>query len=230
MEAIAAASDHSVSAIGSEPNGIRSITTLLRIKQQMSTQFFEIEKNKGECSLPEAKRDMPGLISEIERVSTDYFNNTLLLHRMQLCHAIANKLEHNDAQASQIKELSKRCMAMCSRIKHVQNENRDLKNEIAKIQKERYDLWQITAEKRKEIDVMLKEEYPEAKQYKAWLAEVKTNLESCKRMITLTQNVLRGIFLAFKVNWLDDPKLKDIVMNMEAFPYLGIKEVDLVSQ
>lgn len=62
-----------------------------------------------------------------------------------------------------------------------------------------------------------------------WIQCVMLVLYMKRGMITLCASP-QGIFLAFKVNWLDDPKLKDIVMNMEAFPYLGIKEVDLVSQ
>lgn len=106
----------------------------------------------------------------------------------------------------------------------------------------------LTHEKMKEIDdLMSKTEHPDTEKYKAVLEKGQANLEKYKKMTIITQNVLRvnsvqmkekmvvayddisrycinasvypqGILLACKVNWLDDPKLRDIAMTLEDFP------------
>ncbi|KAG7243982.1 hypothetical protein INR49_006140 [Caranx melampygus] len=76
------------------------------------------------------------------------------------------------------------------------------------------ELKRLTQEKMKEMEeLMSKKEQPDdpdAEKYRAALEKGQANLEKYKKMVIMTQNVLRGILLAFKVNWLDDPRLRDI--------------------
>ncbi|XP_041644051.1 centromere protein H [Cheilinus undulatus] len=198
---------------------------ILRIKQQMSNQCFEMEvqihaeKTKRSCSTSEAERDLPDYISELERVKTAHFNSTLALHRMQMWHAIGEKLKQNDTEAESLKAVSNRCMALSSHIKQLQQESRTLQEDITEIQKQRLEMKRLTHEKMKEMEeLMSKKQHPDTEKYKAALEKGQENLEKYKKMTIMTQNVLRGILLAFQVNWLDDPKLRDIVMSLEEFP------------
>lgn len=197
---------------------------MLRIKQQMSNQCFEMavqlnaEKNKRSCSTSEAERDLPEYISELERVKTLHFNSTLTLHRMQMWHAIGEKLNWSDSEADALKAISDRCMGLCSHIKHLQQESKKLQDEITEIQKNRLEMKRLTHEKIKHMEEFSKKEYPDMEKYKAALEKGQANLEKYKKMAIMTQNVLRGILLACKVNWLDDPKLRDIAMTLEEFP------------
>ncbi|XP_019221402.1 centromere protein H isoform X1 [Oreochromis niloticus] len=197
---------------------------MLRIKQQMSNQCFEMavqlnaEKNKRSCSTSEAERDLPEYISELERVKTLHFNSTLTLHRMQMWHAIGEKLNWSDSEADALKAISDRCMGLCSHIKHLQQESKKLQDEITEIQKNRLEMKRVTHEKIKHMEEFSKKEYPDMEKYKAALEKGQANLEKYKKMAIMTQNVLRGILLACKVNWLDDPKLRDIAMTLEEFP------------
>ncbi|KAM3611141.1 uncharacterized protein V6R79_013992 [Siganus canaliculatus] len=199
---------------------------MLRIKQQMTNQCFEMAvqlqagKSKRSCSVSEAERDLPDYVNELERVKSNYFNGTLTLHRMQMWHAIEEKLkEHDDSESEALKALSNRCMTLCSHIKQLQQESRDLQDEITVIQKKRLGLKRLTHEKMKEMEeLMSRKEHPDTEKYKAALEKGQANLEKYKKMAILTQNVLRGILLACKVNWLDDPKLRDIAMSLEEFP------------
>ncbi|KAF7645787.1 hypothetical protein LDENG_00198420 [Lucifuga dentata] len=225
---------HSVEAValndGSAPENSSgqkdmSPTDMLRIKEQMSNQCFEMaiqlgaEKNKKSCSTSEAESELSDYVSELERVKTFHFNSKLLLHRMQLWHAIKEKLKQNDSEADALKAVSDRCMALCSQMKELQQQSRGLQNDITEIQKKRLEMKRLTHEKMKEMEeVMSKKEHPDSEKYKAALDKGRANLEKYKMMVIMTQNVLRGILLAFKVNWLDDPKLRDIAMTLEEFP------------
>lgn len=173
-------------------------TDMLRIKQQMSNQCFEMAvqlnagKNKRSCSVSEAERDLPDYFSELERVKTINFNSTLALHRLQMWHAIGEKLKQNDPEADALKADSERCMALCSEIKQLQQETRALDDEITEIQKKRLGMKRLTHEKMKAIEeLMSKKENPDTEKYKAVLEKGQANLEKYKKMAIMTQNVLR---------------------------------------
>ncbi|KAK9522667.1 hypothetical protein VZT92_019116 [Zoarces viviparus] len=118
-----------------------------------------------------------------------------------------------------MKAVNDRCMALCSQIKQLQQESRDFQDEITEIQKKRLEMKRLTHEKMKEMDeLMSKTGNPDTGKYKAVLEKGQANLEKYKKMTVMTQNVLRGILLACKINWLDDPKLRDIVMTLEEIP------------
>ncbi|XP_068559737.1 centromere protein H isoform X2 [Cebidichthys violaceus] len=226
--------DHTVEAValnyGSAPDGSTGQkdappADMLRIKQQMSNQCFEMAvqlqagKSKRSCSTSEAERELSDYVSELERVKTIHFNSTLTLHRMQMWHAIGEKLKQNDSEAVSLKAVNDRCMALCSQIKQLQQESRDFQDEITEIQKKRLEMKRLTHEKMKEMDeLMSKTGNPDTEKYKAVLEKGQANLEKYKKMTVMTQNVLRGILLACKVNWLDDPKLRDIAMTLEEIP------------
>ncbi|XP_074526768.1 centromere protein H [Halichoeres trimaculatus] len=210
-----------------ENNGRKdtSPADMLRIKQQMSNQCFEMavqinaEKNKRSCSTSEAERDLPDYVSELERVKTTHFNSMLALHRMQMWHTIGEKLRQNDSEADALKAVSDRCMALCSRIKQLQQESKALQDDITEIQKKRLEMKRLTHEKMKEMeDLMSKKQHPDTEKNKAALEKGQENLEKYKKMTIMTQHVLRGILMACKVNWMDDPKLRDIAMSLEEFP------------
>ncbi|XP_069565566.1 centromere protein H [Brachyistius frenatus] len=198
---------------------------MLRIKQQMSNQCFQMEvqlqagKSERSCSTSEVERDLPDYIDVLERAKTLNFNSALSLHRMQMWSAIGEKMKLADSETDALKAIGDHCMALCSRIKQLQQETRNLQDEITEIQKQRLDMKRLTHDKMKTIeDLTSKKEHPDTQMHKAALEKGKANLEKYKKMAIMTQNVLRGILLACKVNWLDDPKLRGIAMTLEEFP------------
>ncbi|XP_056275011.1 centromere protein H isoform X2 [Pseudoliparis swirei] len=197
---------------------------MLRIKQQMSNQCFEMAvqlqsgKSKRSCSTSEAGRELSEYVNELDRVKTIHFISTLTLHRMQMWHAIGEKLKQNDSEALALKAENDRCMNLCSQIKQLQQESRVFQDEITELQKKRLEMKRLTHEKMKEMDELTsKAGHPDTEKYKAVLERGQANLEKYKKMTVMTQNVLRGILLACKVNWMDDPKLRDIAMTLEEF-------------
>uniref|UniRef100_A0A3B4BCX4 Centromere protein H C-terminal domain-containing protein n=1 Tax=Periophthalmus magnuspinnatus TaxID=409849 RepID=A0A3B4BCX4_9GOBI len=223
MEAVASYDEpapHNTSA-----QGDTSPLDMLRIKQQMFNQCFEMKVRlqtgdpKRACSSSEAERDLLDFVTEIENAKTNYFNCTLALHRMQMWHTLAEKLNQNDAEAKYLQRVSERCMAFCSQTKQLQQESRALQDDIAELQKKRLELKRLTHEKMKEMEELKsKKEHPDSERYKAVIEKGQANLEKHKKMAIMTQNVLRGLLLAYKINWIDDPKLRDIAMTLEEFP------------
>ncbi|CAJ1068881.1 centromere protein H [Xyrichtys novacula] len=197
---------------------------MLRMRQQMSNQCFEMTvqinagKSRRSCSTSEAERDLPDHVDELERIKTTTFNRTLALHRMQMWHAIGEKLKQTDPEADFLTALSDRCLALCSQIKTFQQESSVLQDEITEIQKKRLEMKRLTHEKMKEIEELMKKQHPHTEKYKAVLEKGQDNLEKYRKMIVMTQNVLRGVLMACKINWLDDPKLRDIAMSLEDIP------------
>ncbi|KAK7933567.1 hypothetical protein WMY93_004463 [Mugilogobius chulae] len=219
---------------------------MLRIKQQMFNQCFEMDvhlqtgKPKRTCSSSEAERDLLDFVGEIENAKTNYFNCTLALHRMQMWHALAEKLK--ETEANELRSMSERCMALCSKTKLLQQvccslsifpichcsnndyfvfiqESRTLQEDISELQKQKLELKRLTHEKMKELeDLKSKKEHPDSEKYKTMLEKGHANLEKYKRTAIMTQNVLRGLLFALKINWMDDPKLRDIAMTLEELP------------
>ncbi|KAL3063122.1 hypothetical protein OYC64_002827 [Pagothenia borchgrevinki] len=199
---------------------------MLRMNQQMSNQCFEMAvqlqagKSKRSCSTSQADRDLPDYVKELERVKTPNFNSTLILHRMQMWHAIGETLKRNDSEAVALKAGNDLCMALCSQIKLVQQESKVLQDEITEVQKKRLEMKRLIHENMKEMeDLKSKKEHGDTEKYKAALEKGQGNLEKYRKMSVMTQNVLRGIILACKINWMDDPKLRDIVMTLEDLPF-----------
>ncbi|XP_056143464.1 centromere protein H isoform X2 [Lampris incognitus] len=191
----------------------------------MSNQCFEMVvklsagSGKKSCSISEAERDLPDYVSELEDAKTVHFNKMIALHRMQMWHAIAEKLKQNDSESEKIKVVSDRCMGLCSLIKDLQQESRELEDQITEIQKKRLELKRLLHQKMKEMDELLhKKDLPSMDVYKSAREKGQANLEKYRRMAFMTQNVLRGMLLACKVNWMDDPKIRDIAMTLEDLP------------
>ncbi|XP_021171452.2 centromere protein H [Fundulus heteroclitus] len=198
---------------------------MLRIKQQLSNHCFEmaVQLNAGKSERPssssEAERELARCMSELERVKTVHFNSTLALHRIQMWHAIEEKMKQAGPDAEALKAVSDRAKALCSQIKMLQSENRTLQDEITEMQKKRLEIKRLIHEKMKVMEELRSNnEQPITDKYKTVLEKGQANLEKYKKITIMSQNVLRGILLAFKVNWLDNPKLREVVMTLEEFP------------
>uniref|UniRef100_A0A8C7KXR9 Centromere protein H n=1 Tax=Oncorhynchus kisutch TaxID=8019 RepID=A0A8C7KXR9_ONCKI len=192
---------------------------MLRMKEQMSNQCFEMavklqagKSKRSSCSASDAEKDLLDYANTLEEAKIIHFNKTLALHRMQVWHAISEKLKQSDPEAIYGMLFLTSCL-LC------QKESCELQNQITDVKKQRLDLKRLTHEKMKEMDELKrKREHPEAEKYRNVLQKGQSHLEKYQKMATITQNVLRGIIIASKVNWRDDPKLRDISMTLEDIP------------
>ncbi|XP_038869564.1 centromere protein H [Salvelinus namaycush] len=199
---------------------------ILRMKEQMSNQCFEMavklqagKSKRSSCSASDAEKDLLDYANTLEEAKIIHFNKTLALHRMQVWHAISEKLKQSDPEAVAMRGLTSCSLDLCSKIKTLQQESCELQDQITDVKKQRLDLKRLTHEKMKEMDELKrKREHPEAEKYRNVLQKGQSHLEKYQKMATITQNVLRGIIIASKVNWRDDPKLRDIAMTLEDIP------------
>ncbi|KAI7798053.1 centromere protein H [Triplophysa rosa] len=196
-------------------------TRLLKMKDIMENQCFEMNvkvsmgKHKGSC---EEHADQSKYESEIEQARLSYFNKTLVLNRMQIWNVLIDKIIQNDADAESLKALTDQNTELCEQTLKIIKETRELQDQITDIQKERLELKEQIKKKMQEINEwkQVKENLGEVQQRAKERAEAV--LEKYQKVTTILQNVLRGIILASKVNWRDDPKLKDVVMGLENIP------------
>ncbi|XP_051524547.1 centromere protein H-like isoform X2 [Myxocyprinus asiaticus] len=196
-------------------------TRLLKMKEIMENQCFEMNvkvsmgKHKDLC---EADADLSKYESEIEQARLSHFSKTLVLIRMQIWNTITEKIIQNDADAEPLKALTNQNTELCEKTMAILKETRDLQDQITDFQKERLDLKGQIKKKMQEINELkqVKEDQGEVQQRAKERAEAV--LQKYQKVTAILQNVLRGIILASKVNWRDDPKLRDITMGLEHIP------------
>ncbi|XP_055023187.1 centromere protein H [Misgurnus anguillicaudatus] len=205
-----------------EPSAIEGVTPtrLLKMKEIMENQCFEMNvkvsmgKHKGSCE----DADLSKYESEIEQARLSHFNKTLVLNRMQIWNTVIDKIIQNDEDAQPLKALTDENTELCEQTLKILKETRELQDQIIDLQKERLELKGQIKKKMQEINEwkQVKENQGEVQQRAKERAEAV--LDKYQKVTTILQNVLRGIILASKVNWRDDPKLKDIAMGLENIP------------
>ncbi|KAI5095281.1 centromere protein H, partial [Silurus meridionalis] len=97
-------------------------------------------------------------------------------------------------------------------------ETRELQDQITDIQKERLELKGLIKNKMQEINELKQMGENQGEVQKRAMERAEEILQKYKKIATISQNVLRGIILASRVNWIDDPKLRDIAMGLESIP------------
>ncbi|KAK3540426.1 hypothetical protein QTP70_030976 [Hemibagrus guttatus] len=210
-----AVSDHLPSSI--------SPIHLLRMKDIMANQCFDmnIKVNMDKLTSSktlDAEADLSKYEKEIEEARTSHFNKTLALNRMQVWNVIIEKLIQDNAGALPLKAIVDENADLCEKALKVIKETRELQDQITDIQKERLEMKGLIKSKMQEINALKKMGENQGKAQKQAMERAEEILQKYKKIATISQNVLRGIILASRVNWIDDPKLKDIAMGLESIP------------
>ncbi|XP_064153107.1 centromere protein H [Anguilla rostrata] len=209
------------------PNGKKenSNTDILRIKEQMSNQCFEMmvkiraSKSKIHGESSDAEKDESEYENEIEEAKISHCNKTLALHRMQVWKAVSDKLKQSDTEADAMRATTNHTQDLCSKVMKLQQESRELQDQIIGLQKQKLELKRLTHEKMREMEELKRvREHPEEGKYSKVLQKAQSVLEKYQKMTTVTQNVLRGVILASRIHWRDDPKLRDIALGLESMP------------
>ncbi|XP_053481518.1 centromere protein H isoform X1 [Ictalurus furcatus] len=211
-----AAGDHLPSSI--------SPMHLLRMKDIMANQCFDmnIKVNMADKFQSSETLDAEAVLSkyekEIAQARTSHFNKTLALHRMQVWNVIIEKLIQDGAGAASLKAVVDENADLCEKAMKVIKETRELQDQITDIQKERLEMKGLIKNKMKEINELKQMGENQGETQKRALKRAEEILQKYKKIATISQNVLRGIILASRVNWIDDPKLRDIAMGLESIP------------
>uniref|UniRef100_A0A3B4CRC7 Centromere protein H C-terminal domain-containing protein n=1 Tax=Pygocentrus nattereri TaxID=42514 RepID=A0A3B4CRC7_PYGNA len=172
------------------------------MKDIMANQCFDmnIKVNMGKLQRPcdtfDAEADLSKFENTIEQARLSHFNKTLALNRMQVWNAVIEKLIQSDTG----------------------DEIRELQDQITDVQKKRLEMKGLIKKKMQAINELKQMRENQGQVEKQAVERAEAILQKYQKIATISQNVLRGIILASKVNWIDDPKLKDIAMGLENIP------------
>ncbi|XP_030620681.1 centromere protein H [Chanos chanos] len=204
-----------------------TLAHLLRMKDSMATQCFEMAvnlnmgRNKKFCDAQDAEAHLSKYEEEIEEARVSHFNKTLALKRMQIWNALSEKLTQSDSDDSSegsLKALAGQNVILCEKTRKVLQESRELQDQITELQKERLELKGLIKKRMQEMSELKRMKENQGELHKQAVERAEEVLEKHQKLAAISQNVLRGLILASKVNWIDDPKLKDIAMGLENLP------------
>ncbi|XP_042190833.1 centromere protein H [Callorhinchus milii] len=209
------------------PTCMNSIVDLVWLKDQIIQQTVELETHVKACvetnteatSEGDLKETIEIIEKELEDASVSFQNKSLMLHRLQVTHALREQAQEEDAEGKLIMQTINKSVELCSEIVANQKEIRTLENKVLEVQKQRLMLKQTMQD-------VLKERRTEKMKQQQLLQEMenelpkraKKNLLEHLKTVTLIQNVLQGIILASGVNWAKDPKLKELILQLEKNP------------
>ncbi|XP_069794797.1 centromere protein H isoform X2 [Narcine bancroftii] len=219
---------HVTPAAGEEiPAQTDSILHLMWLKDQVSQQTMELETGVKACvesnteavSEDNLKETIQMIERELEGASVAFQQKNMALHRLQYTHAVREAAQMNDKEGKLIIETIKHSLDLCSEIIASQKEVHTLENAVFEVQKQRLSLKQ-------KMQGVLKDKRAEKKQQEQLLKQLENelpkrgekNLQEHFKMVTLIQKVLQGVILASGVNWVNDPELKELVLQLENNP------------
>ncbi|KAL7828813.1 hypothetical protein SRHO_G00324470 [Serrasalmus rhombeus] len=197
---------------------------LLRMKDIMANQCFDmnIKVNMGKLQRPcdtfNAEADLSKFENTIEQARLSHFNKTLALNRMQVWNAVIENLIQNDTGDVSLKAMVNENADLCEKTLKLTKETRELQDQITDIQKKRLEMKGLIKKKMQAINELKQMRENQGQVQKQAVERAEAILQKYQKIATISQNVLRGIILASKVNWIDDPKLKDIAMGLENIP------------
>ncbi|KAG9269986.1 centromere protein H [Astyanax mexicanus] len=217
---VTAGNDHPPSSVS---EGVTPIH-LLRMKDIMGNQCFEmnIKVNMGKlqrsCDSFDAESDLSKCENAIEQARVSQFNKTLALNRMQVWNAVIEKILQNNADDLSLKAIVDENAELSEKTMKLVKETRELQDQITDIQKERLEMKGLIKKKMQEITELKKMGENQGQAQKQAVERAENILQKYRKIATISQNVLRGIILATKVNWINDPKLKDVIVGLENIP------------
>ncbi|XP_069043298.1 centromere protein H [Lepisosteus oculatus] len=199
-----------------------TLTHLLRIKEQVANQCFEMEVRTNaeseniDDSIPDKSSDICKIQEDLENAKFSYCNKVLALHNMQVTQAILENIKRKGKEAELMMATINHTLSLCSRIEKMKQESRETEEQLLEIQKKRLELKKLNNGKMKEIqELKMMCDHPERGKYSEILKQGQKNLDKYLQMVAVVKNVFQGIIIASKVNWAADSKLKDVILGME---------------
>ncbi|XP_075446712.1 centromere protein H [Ascaphus truei] len=196
---------------------------LVRLREQVKHQQLELQ-NMIEASdvspdfLPEEKlvETTRELEQEIENLKVSYQNKTLALQRIQLVHALQTKMQENSSDSMLIQDMMKHILALSSSILKSQQETRDLEEKLYEVRKKRLVLKELGSKMMLQMQTLKRDWKQDLEVIENdKLKKILQILEKQIHITTVVQCVFQSLILGSRVNWAEDPKLKDIVLKLE---------------
>ncbi|XP_075038574.1 centromere protein H isoform X2 [Mixophyes fleayi] len=207
------------------------IVISMRISQQIKQQQFEVQRrlDTDEASAddytPESltKENITEVVrnleKEIEKLKAFFYNKALLLQRAQTYDVIHNKLSENSTESKLLYKTIDHSKGLCSLLLQSEKEKRDLEEQLIEVRKKRMQLKEDACTIMMQIKT-LKENQKSGVEEMHSVNVKKLNKYLAKEsdLTTVVQNIFQRVILASRVNWAEDPKLREIVLKLDKSP------------
>uniref|UniRef100_A0A2K6MPX1 Centromere protein H n=1 Tax=Rhinopithecus bieti TaxID=61621 RepID=A0A2K6MPX1_RHIBE len=201
------------------------MTLLLRLRAQTKQQLLEYKSmiDANEEKTPEQimqekqiEAKIEDLENEIEEVKISFEIKKLALDRMRLSAALKKNLEKISTQSSVLMDNMKHLLELNKLIMKSQQESWDLEK-LLDIRKKRLQLKQASESKLLEIQTEKNKQKIDldSMENSDRIKIIRQNLQMEIKITTVIQHVFQNLILGSKVNWAEDPALKEIVLQLE---------------
>ncbi|KAL4823083.1 hypothetical protein H8958_018243 [Nasalis larvatus] len=202
------------------------MTLLLRLRAQTKQQLLEYKSmiDANEEKTPEQimqekqiEAKIEDLENEIEEVKISFEIKKLALDRMRLSAALKKNLEKISTQSSVLMDNMKHLLELNKLIMKSQQESWDLEEKLLDIRKKRLQLKQASESKLLEIQTEKNKQKIDldSMENSDRIKIIRQNLQMEIKITTVIQHVFQNLILGSKVNWAEDPALKEIVLQLE---------------
>uniref|UniRef100_A0AAA9SPL7 Centromere protein H n=1 Tax=Bos taurus TaxID=9913 RepID=A0AAA9SPL7_BOVIN len=203
------------------------MTLLLRLlRAQTKQQLLEYKSmvDANEEKTPEQimqekqiEAKIEELENEVEEAKTAFEMKKLALDRMQLSTALKKHLEKVDIKTSVLMDNMKQILNLNKLIMKSQQETWDLEEKLLDVRKKRLQLKQASERKLLEIQTEKNKQKDDldSMENSDKIKAIQQNLETEIQITTVIQHVFQNLILGSKVNWAEDPALKETVLQLE---------------
>ncbi|XP_055277906.1 centromere protein H [Moschus berezovskii] len=202
------------------------MTLLLRLRAQTKQQLLEYKSmvDANEEKTPEQimqekqiEAKIEELENEVEEAKIAFEMKKLALDRMQLSTALKKHLEKIDIKTSVLVDNMKQILNLNKLIMKSQQETWDLEEKLLDVRKKRLQLKQASERKLLEIQTEKNKQKDDLDSMgnSNKIKTIQQNLETEIQITTVIQHVFQNLILGSKVNWAEDPALKETVLQLE---------------
>ncbi|XP_077318742.1 centromere protein H [Lithobates pipiens] len=213
----------SVSGSGDSTASIRLEENILRrLREQLKQQKFDVQNrlSAGEISVDEVeyitvenlKEAVRQLVLGIENNKVSYYNKSLLVQRMQVFYSIQNKLPEKNADSEVLTKIMNHSLTVASLALKEQKESWSLEKQLIDIRAKRMALKEkstaLMTEVLSIVDELRFQKEPKEEKLKKIFKHVKRETD----ITFMLQNIFQRLIHASRVNWAEDPKLREAVI------------------
>lgn len=203
---------------------------LLKQWEQLKQQKFVLENRirAGEISADDFPAEtltkeymteaIASLKKEIEKLKVAHHNNSMLLRRMQLYDAIHRKLLERNTESKLLYETMEHSTGLCKRIIGSQKETIALEEKLIEVRKKRMELKETCTAVMTELKALKENGNSFAQTDKDNFRKINKFIVKEIDIVTVTQNVFQRLVLGSRINWAEEPKLKEIVLKLGMNP------------
>ncbi|XP_052599327.1 centromere protein H [Peromyscus californicus insignis] len=209
-----------------EDNVEDRIRLLLRLRAQTKQQLLEYksmidanEEKTPEQIMQEKQMEfkIEDLENEIEDVKSNFEMKNLALNRMKLSAALKNNMEKVGVESSVLADDLKHILKLQKLIMKSQEESSELEAKLLDVRKKRLQLKQTSRSKLLEIQTekSKQKEDLDSMENSEIIKTMQKKLQTEIKITTVIQHVFQGLILGSKINWAEDPALREIVLQLE---------------